>query len=1056
MTKCIRTLIFLTIIFIVWSLTQTAVSAADTLSITSVTNQTADLRGTQFTRNTPQEAVESIWQRAQTSGAYEFRSRIEQTTYPAPSIRNAGKPPQIDKVGMEGAINVYAETFSMTFWRNATFDPNQGIEMKVENGRTYARTGLSKWEEVDGVTEGFAPAGEPLNFLGGMSDVVQGEDVTFALGGIEQTFTTYQFALDGSELATYLHRLIEAQLHEQGDLPRGMQLGELDSYRQLEGTGELWVTADELPARLSLDLDMGETDSGEKITAVITTELFNFDTTLLEMTLFTDPQMWLNSRLPTTAVQQEVSINITLLLLLALVMTILALHWQKRWVYKTVISVVITSMIVGPLLNGEISHAYFEGVRADQARQEQNKARQEAIERGREALKNDWNPHQNPRHANGKLTIDNSQLTIHNSSPTLLASTTTTNADVDSDGDGLTDEAESFWGTCAYPLTSPEYLTSEDCDGIADPTDSDGDGLSDGTEANELFTFPDDYDTDGDSITDTLEVEGFFYNGQQWYLDPTEADSNSDNLSDAQECLVWYPLSDDFDPNAICPDTDNDGTPDLFDDDNDNDGILDVDDLSPETKGAEIYTADNPLEVAITGLQTDNPILVELQFRPTVPEHLTYSGLVLDWPDGDYEGQVQRVLTTTFATTENEDAYSTSDNAGYGDIKIFPMLEIYIPYGEGHYGNLPVNSTYVGISRTLGLTVSQWLDSTELDPYSIMVVDADESSGDLVAYVPLATATSNVTDETIAFGAQMIYYPTQGSNGIVNWGANHEFRVTWVIQTITDSCIDPDDDPDTCEREDSLSLVHSYEEEWEMTGFSISEEHGYDLAMLYEDPRQDPDLIYDDLLWLYGWNLSNTFITGLDCDTVVNDECVGDGERDVTLDNLWSTLEAWSTISGTVENYAEMVTVSYPHAGYVAVVAMTDTVAILNSNFLSYTNDTKPSILMVDEVVNRSTNLNEVAMIATGPLTFDLTDVATSTIASLSIATYEYDEAANSWTGVDDEAYLAYLATILEEVAYFQAEDETVESVEAAQGKLIWAQTYYNRLIQRHDWLCGS
>lgn len=135
-------------------------------------------------------------------------------------------------------------------------------------------------------------------------------------------------------------------------------------------------------------------------------------------------------------------------------------------------------------------------------------------------------------------------------------------------------------------------------------------------------------------------------------------------------------------------------------------------------------------------------MLVELQFRPTDPELLTYSGLVLDWPTGDYEGQITRGLDTTFATTSNADAQSDDDTAVYGDIKITPVVEVTIPYSEGHYGNLPVNDTYFGIDRTIGITVGQWLDDTELDTYAISVTDVDETSGDLTAYVPSAPFTA--------------------------------------------------------------------------------------------------------------------------------------------------------------------------------------------------------------------------------------------------------------------------------------------------------------------------
>ena len=1012
-----------------------------------------------------EQALESVWERARKSGAYEFRTLINQTTYPAPSIGNAGKQPKVDKVGLDGAINAYAESFNMTLWQNASFDPNKGIEMKVENGRSYVRTGLSEWEEVNnGISDTFAPAGDPLNFLGGISGVQQGEDVDFALGPVEQTFTTYHFTVEGSELATYLRRILQHQLQQTGDLPAGMQLGELEGYEKMTGTGALWVGADNLPARLHLDLDMGVMEAGERITAVITTEFRNFDMTLLETSFLAEPQQWLQAKLPTVAAQQQVSLNITLILVTLLIATILTIHWQKRWVYKVVAVFLTLALIFSPLLNGEVTHAYYERTRAEARQKEADKAEYEAYVKGQEALKSDWNPHQDPRSTHNKVanefTIHNSQSTIHNSSPALLL----TNTDSDSDGDGLSDDVEYFWESCAYPLNSTEYNDSEDCTDVADPSDSDGDGLPDFTEVNQTYTFPDLYDSDGDAITDTLEVQGFSYLGQTWYLDPNERDTNSDGVSDVLECPVWYPLDENFDPTAICPDTDNDGTPDPFDDDNDNDGVLDADDLDINYKGAETYSYDNPFKLSIDGLQMDKPVLVELQFRPTVPEHLQYSGLILDWPSGDYDGQIQRALDTTFATTADADAYSTADNASYGDIKIVPMLEVYIPYSDGHYGNLPVKSSYSGIARTLDLTMSQWLDTTELDPYGIIVTDADEESGDLVAYVPLATKSSHTSDNIVAFSTQMLYYPSQGSNGLVNWGSDHEYRVTWVVQMITDYCVDGvDEDGDgnpnnedstTCTREDDLNIIHTYEETWELTGFSVSEEHRFDIALLYEDPNEnqgqyplaDSDLEYDDLLWLYGWNLTNIFTTGLDCETVVDDVCEGDGARDVTLENLATNIEAWSTVSGTVENYVEIVNHSYIHSGYLAVVAMTETVEILDTHFITYSDQTKPSIMFVSESVNRLMSLSSLDSVPSGTLTLDFTGEVTQTFANLSLTTYEYDVTAASWQGVDEADYLDYLVSTLEKIDYFQPEDEREESIDEADGKLIWAQTYYTAL----------
>ena len=83
-------------------------------------------------------------------------------------------------------------------------------------------------------------------------------------------------------------------------------------------------------------------------------------------------------------------------------------------------------------------------------------------------------------------------------------------------------------------------------------------------------------------ITDTLEVEGFTYAGKQWYLDPTNPDTNNDGLIDSVECPalvdVAHPTEADFRDEC---DSDQDGIPNLFEDDNDNDGVPDRVDLAP-------------------------------------------------------------------------------------------------------------------------------------------------------------------------------------------------------------------------------------------------------------------------------------------------------------------------------------------------------------------------------------------------------------------------------------------------------------------------------------------
>ena len=785
-------------------------------------------------------------------------------------------------------------------------------------------------------------------------------------------------------------------MRQRGELPHSVELGVSDVYNDLAGQGELWVTEDGLPARLILDLDFGTQANGERVTAVITSDFYNYETELLGATLLNNPQDWLQAQLPTAAAQQQLAVNIALFLAVVLVLAIFMINRRQRWVQQFTAVFLVGSLIFAPLLQSNEVHGYYETQAERQAEQEAKQTEIDAQKAGQEAIQNDWNPHQKPGTSNqfsvisdqpSNLAAAGSQSPI--SSINAVEATAIGDSDTDTDGDGVSDaDEDDIWQSCAYPVATIEYNNSEYCEGVTDPTDTDGDTLSDGEEVNSLGTYPDLADSDSDSINDNLEIAGFSYRGQTWYLNPLDVDSNSDGLTDAQECFVWSAANEDFSESSICPDIDGDGTPDLFDDDNDGDGVDDTTDLSPFGKGAETYTDDNPFTLSIDGLQTDRPVFVELQFRPTVEDHLTYSGLILDWPTGDYEGQIQRGLDTTFATTSDADAYSDDDDAANGDIKIYPMLEIIIPYSDGHYGNLPVNSTYAGIDRTLGMTITEWLDETELESYSINVSDVDETSGDLSVYLPLSTVEGSEGDTTVAFGAQMLYYPSQGTNGIVDWGSDHEYRVWWVVQMITDACIDDSEDVTTCAREDDLTVIHMYEESWELTGLNVTEEHGLDLAMLYEDPTQDDDLGLDDQLWLYSYNLMNTFVAGVDCDSVDgNGDCVGNGERDVTLANLESTLMTWA--GGA--DYTEVVQNSYLYEDYYTYAIMTEAADLLDTVFTDYADQTYPSILYLSENTSRGYNLDSLSSINPGTLNLDLTNETSITSASLTLGTYQSD-----------------------------------------------------------------
>ena len=115
----------------------------------------------------------------------------------------------------------------------------------------------------------------------------------------------------------------------------------------------------------------------------------------------------------------------------------------------------------------------------------------------------------------------------------------------------------------------------------SDRPDYDKDGLIDGLEVHQLGTDVASWDTDGDYITDTLEIQGFAYNNNRWYLDPLNSDTDHDGLPDGAECYTLT-IQSKINPVTVMQecDTDQDGTPDPFDRDSDSDSVPDRMDLS--------------------------------------------------------------------------------------------------------------------------------------------------------------------------------------------------------------------------------------------------------------------------------------------------------------------------------------------------------------------------------------------------------------------------------------------------------------------------------------------
>lgn len=792
----------------------------------------------------------------------------------------------------------------------------------------------------------------------------------------------------------------------------------------MTGQGELWLDEAGLPFLLTTNIGFPPESNGEKVEAAVTTSYSNFDLDRIEQTavpFLQDPAAWTAVHVPDPVETAQNSLLIIAVVATFGLMALFIIHnWREPHFYTFVALFLIGSMLFSPLLQTNQAQAFHSNRYADIQEQEARQTKAEQQQGIESAVnENDWNPHVV---VSEQLSVISDQLSANPFSAPHIA----LNASADSDDDGLSDEAEAYWKTCAG--------SGDNCLEVADSTDSDGDGLSDGVEVNELGTYPTLFDSDGDGISDFLEVTGFNYNGQVWYLDPNETDTNRDGLLDGLECTLWLESAADYDPAANCPDTDGNGTPDVFDEDNDGDGVEDAVDLPPNSRATETFSENNPLELTINNLETDKPVLVDFQLQPTDLEHLTYFGNVLDWPTGDTEGQVTRHLDTTFATTADADLRSTDAKANNGDIRLTPMLEISIPYSNGHYGNLPVTAAYEGVDRNLNTAANDWLNYAELDPYSISVSE-NGTAGDLLAYAPVSLVSNRNNAGDVAFSARMLYWPSQGT-----WQAAHDVRLVWMVQMLTDECINTNDDPDTCARQDALTVIHVYDDEWKLTGLQVNEEHGLDVAILYEDPTQDPNLDIDEQLWPVSWNLTNTFIRGRDID--------GNDERDVRIDNMGAEIDAWAAAASDT-SYVETVTFidQFPHSDYISHIMMTETVKLLDTAFDGYENQTIPTLLFAKETSRRTLDL-ESAAVSGSQITFDLDPATVKTDLDAELTWSPFDYVNGAWGNADAEEYLTLLDWQLQFDDFFTPADDSQDELDEAEGKAIWAQLYYSALYQ--------
>ncbi len=584
-------------------------------------------------QGTAADELQAVWQHVRESGAFHFSVDLTQTVRPRPTLHRPVISSRETRLYMEGETDQEAEFLEMTLWKGggSVMSPESGIQIKIEDGRTYGRHAGSPWQEIDDFSGLFAPNGDFMAFLAAAGNVVRHEPESRRIGNQAITFTRYSFDINGPRYAEHMRKEMTRQMAGSGELPPGIELEAPQFYTDMTGSGEIWVGINGLPMRQIFHLKFAESADNSLANARIEMNFSRFSKLPAATQAATFTQQ-LNAttgrtmaKISSAAVSPQGFLTVAALIIVIISVVVVISRSGSRRVYAAVVLGVIASMLIAPLLG-----SYHVGVYAQRQADKQAEKQQEEdqLQREREQKEILSTPNFDP-----------------NADPLAVTAETTNTTGEDS---------KYFDSSCS-----------------SDPSgDADGDNLTNLQECL-IGTLPGAADTDKDGVDDNLEVVGFQLEGntETWYTNPLDQDSNKDGLSDGQEWNL------DANGDSLPDDTDGDNIPDLWDEDNDGDGVPDDLDLSPHSSSLEAptFTGNNPFQLIIDDLNEDKITKVVFQLQPTNADHLWYTNNVLDWQDNDLQGQIQDSDGKTFYDVDPTlDPYPND----LGDMRMVPMLEI--------------------------------------------------------------------------------------------------------------------------------------------------------------------------------------------------------------------------------------------------------------------------------------------------------------------------------------------------------------------------------------------
>ncbi|MFN8445073.1 MAG: LamG-like jellyroll fold domain-containing protein, partial [Caldilineaceae bacterium] len=359
------------------------------------------------------DPVTAAWQQAKASGSYDFDADMTQVTIPNATVTNVGRSSRTEQIHMEGQNNLAAKTLAMRIYSEggSVLSQSGALEVKVDNGKTLVRKGEGNWQEEPGFSaDSLAPSGDFMNFLAATRDTKANAPET--KGGVH--FTRYTFTIDGPAFAFYMRDRMEEALRARGELAPGMHLDVPSYYREMKGTGELWISSSGLPVRQILTLQFPD-QKEQQVHAQITVNFSNFGREAGTLVQLSSPfNQWLHATLGWQLPSGNVLIQWVApwaLVAVALVMLALLLIYQRRRaVYTSVTISIVASILVGPLLTTLSSVQALDRFTARAQAQSTAQQETDAVQTLATTDDESFNPHLDPLAAAEQAALDGAQM----------------------------------------------------------------------------------------------------------------------------------------------------------------------------------------------------------------------------------------------------------------------------------------------------------------------------------------------------------------------------------------------------------------------------------------------------------------------------------------------------------------------------------------------------------------------------------------------------------------------------------------------------------------------